>query len=192
MKSQIEKASAGLVKPEPPQRRLTLPTAGKEGVRIFLKLKPLHGHPPLNYKAPAVEAVTTTEVERKALSFPGKSRTLSAADLRRWLEQIYPPAIMDSSGEPPQLRGTLTLAPAGSDKSRRFATLKGDIAFTLDDRAETTYRGTLEAVVTYDAGKDDFVSLSGVFEGMFPKSDVKRGRSMEFALTAVIESTTTP
>ncbi len=183
MKDQIEKASAGLEKPEPPKRTLTLPTAEGAGVRIFLTLKP-KGRAPMNYKAPTVEAVTTTDAEKKALAVPEKPRDVDAADLRRWLEQIYPAAIMDSTGKPPALKGTLTLSPAG----KRAAVLKGEIVFTMDDRAKTEYRGTLEVAITYGDGAD-FVSLRGRFEGMYPKGDAKRGKPIEHTMTAVIEST---
>jgi hypothetical protein len=183
MKEQIEKASADLEKPAPPEKKLTLPTAEKEGVRILLALK-VSGRAPMNYKAPTVEAVTATAAEKKALEYPESAREVAAADLRRWLEQIYPAAIMDSSGKPPALKGTLTLSPAG----KRAAILKGELVFTMDDRAATEYRGTLEVAITYGEGRD-YVSLRGLFEGIYPKSDPKRGKPMEHSMTAVIEST---
>ncbi len=179
LKDEIEKAN--VPRPETKRTGLTLPTADGAGVRIFLMLRTVD-RPMLNYKAPAVEAVTTTEIERKALAYPAKARDVATSELRRWLEQIYPPAIMDSSGKPPAVEGTLTLSPAGESR----AILRGEVRFELDDRARTKYRGTLEAVVTY--GDSGFASFRGVLEGTFLKPDA-RGGAVELRLTAAIEST---
>jgi hypothetical protein len=186
VKKKLEETTATLAKPEATKSGLTLPTAKGDGVRIFLKFRA--GRGPGNYKAPTVEAVTTTDAERKALAYPEAGREVKVEELKRWLEQLYPAAIMDSSGNPPVVSGTLTLAPAGSDGKKRFALLKGEVKFQMDDKAATAYRATIEAVVTYGEGAA-FTSIRGAVDGVYPKSDPKHARAVEFRMTAMIEST---
>ncbi len=187
VKKRIEELSSGLAKPESKKTGLTLPTAEGAGVRIFLSLK-ASGRGPGNYKAPTVEAVTTTDVERKALVHPSAARDVKAEELKRWLGQLYPAAIMDSSGKLPEVSGTLRLAPAGGDGKKRYATLKGEVRFQMDDKAATKYSLALEAVLTYDSGQD-FVSLRAALDGIYPKADPHHQKPVEFRMTAVIEST---
>ena len=187
VKKKIEEFSSGLAKPESKKTGLTLPTAAGSGVRIYIALK-ASGRGPGNYKAPTVEAVTTTDVERKALAYPSAARDVKADELKRWLGQVYPAAIMDSSGKPPEISGTLTLSPAGTDGQKRRAIMKGEVTFQMDDKAATKYRVALEGVVTYGTGPE-FVSLRAVLDGVYPKSDPHHSKPVEFRMTAVMEST---
>ncbi len=186
VRRRIEELSKGLDKPESTKKGLTLPTSEGPGVRLYLSLR-AQGRAPLNYKAPTVEAVNTSDAERKALAYPDTTREVPAEELKRWLGQLFPAAIMDSSGKPPLVSGTLTLAPAGAGGGRRLALLKGTVAFQMDDRAATRYRGALEAVLTFGDGKD-FSSLRGSFSGVYPKSDPRHERPLEFQMNAVLES----
>jgi len=170
-----------------PRTELTLPVLkkGKKGVRVLLSLD----CPRMSsYKAPVVEVVESSGRERKALSYPATARTVSASALGRWLEQIYPPAIMIRSGQVKSVSGTLRLVAAGSKDRKRYATLQGDVRMTMDDGQDTAFNGTLEAVITYGATGTALASFRGVYVGIYPKPDRHRRRPMEIGLRAVIES----
>lgn len=157
----------------------------KEGVRIFLSLESrLMGH----YKMPTVEVVPLTRKERKALEYPVKTKTVDAEELRSWLEQIYPPAIMERSGYVKALSGTLKLTPAGSKRDMRYAILRGEVRFHFDDAKGTKYKGELALVLSYPKTSLAFTTMRGIFHGMYPKSDRMQRRSIDIRMTAAIES----
>ena len=157
----------------------------KEGLRIFLSLESrLKG----NYKMPTVEVVPLTKGEKKALAYSKKSKSVDAVDLKGWLEQIYPPAIMERTGYIKSISGMLTLTPAGSKGNRRFALLEGEVQFLFDDAKGTRYKGDLSLVLSYPKDSSNFMTVRGVFEGVYPKSDRMQKRTMDIRMTAALES----
>jgi hypothetical protein len=189
----IERLGLDLDRITPPPARVHLPDVAADdaattpaGVRVLLTFTAQHLRS--SYSAPVVEAVAIQAAERKALRYPAEETTVPAAALSRWLEQIYPPAIMTRSGQVEEISGTLTLAPAGADRRHRYAVLKGPVRFRVDDDQRTTYTGKLEVVLTYPQEVDDFQTLRGAFEGVFPKGDRHRGRTIPIHMTAAIES----
>jgi hypothetical protein len=169
--------------------KLTLPDVcvgdAPTGVRIFLKFSTNRLN---HYRTPTVEAVAMTDALRTSLRHPAEPRSLAAADLRPWLEQIYPPAIMDGQGGMRRLDGKLTLRSAGSDAGFRYAVLDGDVTFELDNRARTSYLGQLAVILKYAADSDDLVTVRGVCDCTFKKPDAA-GRPVEsIRMTAAIES----
>ncbi len=180
--AELEKAAAGLPKPAAPKATLSLPTAAGRGVRVLFSLK-TEQRGPANYRAPVVEAAAFGERERKALARSAEAREVAASELAAWLGQIYPPAIMDSSGEPPAPKGTLKLEPLAGNKAR----LKGRVEFTMDDRARTTYSIELEGLLTYSG--DEPATLRAAFEGRYPKAGPPGARALEYSIRGVLEST---
>lgn len=169
--------------------KLTLPDVcegdAPTGVRIYLKFSTNRLN---HYRTPTVEAVAMTDALRESLRYPVELRTLAATDLRPWLEQIYPPAIMDGQGGMRRLDGTLKLRAAGSDNSFRYAVLDGKVTFELDNRARTSYAGQLAIVLKYRRDADDVVTVRGVCDCTFDKPDAA-GRPVEsIRMTAAIES----
>lgn len=148
------------------------------GVRIYLSFS---SNKLNHYRTPVVEAVPMSDDLRKALAWPASPRDLSAADLRPWLAQIYPPAIMDGKGGFRKIDGTFRLESAGSDDKFRYALLEGEAQFVLDNAARTSYEGTLSVVLRY-ARQGGLSSLRGVLETTFQKGPDS------ISMTATIES----
>jgi len=158
----------------------------KEGIRIFIKsTRPNHGA--ANYKVPICEVVSVEE-ERALLKYSETTRTIDAVRLGRWLNEYYPAAIMDATGKPIGLSGSLTLSPAGSDGKKRYAILRGEPEWTMDDPRHThyRYRGTVEIVLAYPPESSEFVWVRGAIRGSFSKP-MGRG-AFKFEMTAAIES----
>jgi hypothetical protein len=191
-KRQINDLLEGLTLPANegnPPIKLALPdVAGKEplaGVRIYLTF----GANRLNhYRTPTVEAVATTNAMRKALSYPERARKLSAEDLRPWLEQIYPPAIMDGKGGFERIDGTFTLCPAGREGDSRQALLEGDVRFVLDNNSRIGYDGRLAVVLDYSDKSADAMRARGVCACVFPKHNPQGQVVERIRMTAAIES----
>ncbi len=156
-----------------------------DGVRIYLKVA-AEAKLPGNYRVPIVEAVGVTVEERRVLDYPSGSRTLDASRLSRWLEQLYPPAIMERSGKITGVGGTLTLTPRDSDPSGRCATLTGEIDLTIDDGRRSRYRGTLEVALLYETKGQSYRSLRGTYRGTYSRSEP--AGLFKFVMTAAIES----
>lgn len=183
-KAQLERLIEGveLPKVEGSKPTLTLPDVeGPDrpaGVRIYLSFGANHMN---HYRTPVVEAVPLEPELRKALAWPTEPRELKAADLRPWLEEMYPPAIMDGKGGFRKIEGSFRLEPAGSDERFRYAMLEGEAEFVLDNTGRTTYEGTLSVVLRYqpDAGLS---SIRGILETKVPKGPET------IAMTATIES----
>lgn len=188
-KDQLDELISGLTLPtvkQPAKPKWTLPditTKGQPaGVRIFLKF----ANNRLNhFRTPVIEAVTMTDELRTALGYPSKVRWLEVASLQPWLEQMYPPAIMDGKGGFHKITGELSLSPAnweGSSKGPRFAILEGDVWFFLDNQSRTTYQGSLQVALEYRGDGPDLYALRGVMEAVVPKGPER------ILMTAAIES----
>ncbi len=153
-----------------------------DGVRIYLKVKAGNRRPG-NYLVPAVEAVAANSNEKGALAWPSRSTQVDAARLSRWLEQVYPPAIMERTGKVTAVSGSLTLSPVASD---RTAILKGEAELTLDDGRDSRYRVAVEAVLTYGTDGDTYRSLRGVCRGTYSRRE--GGGTVSMEMTVAIES----
>jgi len=167
--------------------RITLPdvpgTEPLAGVRIYLTF----GANKLNhYRTPTVEAVATPKELRRALVYPATATKVSADAVKPWLEQIYPPAIMDGKGGFDRIDATLTLRPAGTIGEVRCAVLEGDVQFALDNASRIRYDGKLSVVVEYDG--DNPVRVRGICECVFPKTNPQGQVVERIAMTATIES----
>lgn len=174
MREGIERASRGLELPKMAEdKKLHLPDI-REGVRVLLSLK----GPVPQYRAAVVECVPFGDRERRALVRPEKARTLDAAELRAWLEQLMPPAIMEGMGTVKDISGTLTLEPSGI--------LGGEVRLVLDDPAGSACSGRLDGLVTWKSGT--LATVRAAFEGVFGKPDRMRRGTMDFKMKAVIES----
>ena len=190
LKDQIDQSTVGMKLPKVAVKKtLTLPditgTTQPAGVRLFVSFEDNRMH---HYRVPVVETVAIQEAERKALRLPTETRTIQAADLRRWLEQYYPPAVMDGMGGFEKISGTLQFEPAGADAQSRYANLRGDVQFVLDNESATGYRAKLELVLRYDKTSPELQSVRGIMEGSFPRQD-RYGRTVESVrMTAAIES----
>jgi hypothetical protein len=147
------------------------------------------------YQAPVVEVVPLDEDDWAQLAWPDKPRSVDAAGLTKWLSQVYPPGVMERTDPRAKVvykikavEGTLSLAAAGADDSRRYATLSGTVRLTDEGEDEFGYDGKLNVVLTYQPDSRDVVSLRGVFEGMYPRYDRMHNRSFRIPLQAAFES----
>lgn len=152
------------------QPKLTLPnicTEGRpNGVRIYLTAGQNHLN---HYRTPIVEAVPMTDFIRDALQYPDTATTLTAKDLRPWLEQVYPAAIMDGKGGFRSIEGRMTFKPAGQDSGARYAVLEGEINFELDNTSRSRYRGDLAFVLQYSVKERALETLRGILDCTVPK-----------------------
>jgi len=191
---QLGRATAGLRLPRelPVRRALCLPDVDDDGrgairgVRVFLTC-----HDPLSraYRTPIVVAVAVDDRQRDRLEYPATPRSIDAGDLRGWLKELYPPAMMTRSGQVADLSGTLRFeAVRTRDAARRTAVLQGDVRLVLDDARRTRYSGRLALVIDYETDRPRPTSLRGVFRGVFPKRDLVRDRLHPITLTAAIGS----
>ena len=188
---EIERATKSLKLPTrvPKKETLSLPTVvGREkpaGLRVLASFDCARMS---SYRAPVVEAVAIQNAERQALKWPQRATTVPAKKLERWLEQIYPPAIMDRSGRIKEVSGNLTLTPAGKRGNNRFAVLRGRVHLVMDDGVGTAFDGGLELVVTYSQRGNRMESLKGVFKGVYPKPDRRHNRTLDIGIMAAIET----
>lgn len=195
LKEQIDKATAQLdlsgVKTTKPELRL--PEVGPNsdvtqmpaGVRILLSLK----HPFANaFRVPVVETVANTSAEEELLHYPQQPRIIAANSLKRWLAQIYPPAMMERSGRIVDISGDLKFRPAGSEKNEQLAILQGTVYFTFDDARQTRYQGDLAMTLRYTENGQQMKSFRGMFRGIFPKWD-KQGKGLaKILMQGILES----
>lgn len=189
---QLNDMLSGLTLPRVPQAtktKLTLPDicgdSQPAGVRIFLKFSANRIH---HYRTPTVEAVAMTDALRDSLRLPRESQSLAASALRPWLEQIYPPAIMDGHGGMKRLTGTLTFRSAGRDDQHRYAVLEGTVGFELDNKASTAYDGRLALVLRYPHDSAELFSVRGVCDCAFEKPGPPGRTGESIQMTAAIES----
>jgi hypothetical protein len=162
--------------------RLTLPDVtgpGRPaGARIYLTFAANRLN---HYRTPTVEAVALTGEAREALRYPEAAREVPVTALRAWLEQMYPPAIMDGRGGFRSITGNLRLQPAEAVGEKRYAVLQGRVTFVLDNTAASTYTGELAVAVEYGTGAEA-LSFRGVLEADVPKGPER------IRMTAAIES----
>ena len=136
------------------------------GVRIYLTFAANQLN---HYRTPTVEAVPMTAELRRRSVIPRRRGRFPRHRLRPWLEQMYPPAIMDGLGGFRSITGTLRLRPAGGDDGHRYALIEGPVEFVLDNSQQSAYKGDLAVAVTYGTGSAEAVSLRGVMESTIPK-----------------------
>lgn len=161
------------------EKKLTLPTtagAGQPaGVRVYLRFGTNHLR---HFRVPTVEAVEVSQAERQALAWSAKPKTLSARDIKAWLQECYPPAVMDGKGGFRGITGTLSWKPAGESAEFRYATLSGTISFELDNTGRAKYQGPLEIALTYPKDREDFIDLKGTLKTSIPRQNPE-GRTVE-------------
>lgn len=197
LKQEIQKASAGmdLSKTRMASRQLKLPTLALSessavsrmpaGVRILLSLE----HPfSKSYRVPVIETVAANLAEEKVLQYPQTPRQVSAQSLKRWLEQLYPPGMMERSGRIIDVQGELLLKPAGEDRQDRYAILQGTVYFTFDDARKTRYEGSVAIAFRYAKDAARMKSFRGVYRGLFPKQDKYGKGEARILMQAVLES----
>ncbi len=195
-KRQLDEMLAGLRWPQVTtlaQRKLTLPDVcapgvaapQPAGVRIYLMFSANRLN---HYRTPTVEAVALSDATKQTLQYPTQARSLAVAALRPWLEQMYPPAIMDGKGGMRAIEGRLQMTPAGADSEWRYALLEGTVQFTLDNVNVTTYPGNLSVVLKYRRDATELHSVRGVLESLVPKSNPQGQVVERIRMTAAIES----
>lgn len=191
-KRQVDSFLSGMKLPEPPKKdpaKLSLPDVLGDGpmagVRMFLTF----GSNRLNhYRTPTVEAVPSSNRLKKILAHPEKETRIGADGILPWLEQFYPPAIMDGMGGFETIEGEFTLRPAGSNGKSQFALLTGEAKIKLDNRTGISYIAQVSIALEYDQDSSDLTRVRGVMETTFPKKDMQ-GRVVEnIRMTAAIES----
>jgi hypothetical protein len=162
------------------------------GIRVFVRLM---DDRMTAYQAPVVEVVSLDADDWQALAWPGEQRTVDASTLGQWLSQVYPPGVMERT-DPVTKRaygiesvsGELRLSPAGSDRDRRYALLRGKVRLTDEGNDGFSYEGSLAVVLSYPRDDPQVQSLHGVFEGVYPRTDAIRNRTRQIPLQAVFES----
>jgi len=192
---EIQKGSQllGLPKASDSVSKIKLPDVGKSsGMRVFVRLKDSRMKA---YQIPVVEAVKLQPQDWVPLKWSDQECLVDAGSLRKWLQQLYPPGIMERTD--PQTKeifkintveGILSLIPAGSDGRQRYAVLSGVIQFGDEGADGFNYNGQIELVLTYTMEKPEVQTVRGVFEGTYPRFDRIHNRSYAFPLEAAFES----
>lgn len=170
-------------------RTASLPTAATPGVRIYVSL----GENRLNHFAvPVVEAVSFDKTELESLSYRNSKQTLEAPVFRRWLAQMYPPAVMDGHGGMEKVTGSLTYSPAGENATHRYAVVRGTVRFQLDNTSKISYTGPVDLVLRYTKQGDQLESVWGTMTTKIPRHG-PQGRIEEMVpMTVAIEPITAP
>ena len=195
LKEQIEKATTqlDLSQIKTTEQEIRLPEVSPNsslkqmpaGLRILLSLK----HPFSSaYRVPVVETVGNTTTEERLLQYPRQEKTIHASGLKRWLEQIYPPGMMERSGRIVEISGDLKFRPAGSEQTEQLAILQGTVYFTFDDALQTRYQGDLAMTFRYLESGQQMKSFRGMFRGIFPKHDMQGKGVAKILMQAVLES----
>jgi hypothetical protein len=135
------------------------------GVRLFVRLN--DEKDPFRSQMPVVEVVPMKAEEWTALALPEKAKEVEAAVLKSWLVQLYPAGIRTADQGKPftRITGSLKLEPAGSDRTGRYALLRGKIQVAKGDDKESAFEGTLQAVLTYGLDAAEVKSVRAVVEG---------------------------
>ncbi len=183
-KSQLDSLLKDLPLPKiQTQPKLNLPDVIGEGQPAGVRLYLTFGSNRLNhYRTPTVEVVPMTDALRKSLSYSSQEHEIKIADIQPWLEQMYPPAIMDGFGGFAKITGKLIASPAGKDDDFRYLLVKGDVTFELDNRGRSGYSGKLDIVLRYPLQSSELHSIRGVMV-----SEVPKGPEM-IQMTVAIES----
>ncbi|MFP6767959.1 MAG: hypothetical protein VB859_07310, partial [Planctomycetaceae bacterium] len=162
------------------------------GVRVIVRLK--DDRMPA-YQAPVVETVPLESEDWKPLAWPNQRHPLDVSAIEKWLFQVYPPGIMERTN--PQTKrvyqirsvsGKLTMTPSGTDETLRYAVVSGSIRLTDEGDDNFSFGGKLDIVLTYKRDKPAVVSLRGVFDGLYPRTERRTGRTRRIPLQAVFES----
>lgn len=165
-------------------RPLVLPDLKKNGAGLPAGVRMFIQSPS---KMPVVELLAMKPEEWAPLNPPDKPRDMDAALLRKWLVQVYPPAIRSVDANQPFTRfnGKLTLEPAGADKEGRYALLRGEVQMGKPEENQSSFEGKLQAVLTYDLGSSKVKSVRAVIEGEY----LYRQRNLQrMPMVAAIES----
>jgi hypothetical protein len=165
-------------------------TAGRVpgGVRLFVRLNDAKDL--FRSKLPVVEVVPMQAEDWKALALPEKAEQIEAAALKRWLVQLYPPGIRAADQKKPftKITGTLKLEPAGADKQRRYALLRGEVKLAKGDEQESAFEGTLQAVLTYGLDAPEVKSARAVGEGAYLYRELRGRGTQRMPMVVAIES----
>lgn len=175
-----------------PDLKSTDSTGSLPGIRVFVRLMDDRMKA---YQAPVVEVVPLSADDWQVLAYPLRTREVDARKLSKWLTQIYPSGVMERTDPRTKkvykiksTEGTLTLSPAGSDQRLRYAVLEGEVELTDQGSDGFSYRGKLQVVLSYRVGETQARSLRGVFDGIYPRTDRRRGRTRRLPLRVAIES----
>jgi hypothetical protein len=137
------------------------------GVRLFIRQDdPSNSH---FSQLPVVEVVPVKGDEWKPLSFAPGGKTIEAQALKNWLVWLYPAGIRtaDEQKRFQQFSGTLKLEPAGSDKTFRYALLRGKVRLAKGEQTESEFEGEFQAVLSYRSDAAEVRSVRGVIEGTY-------------------------
>jgi hypothetical protein len=159
------------------------------GVRLFVRLN--DEKDPFRSKLPVVEVVAMRAEDWKALAPPEKAKEIEAAALKSWLVQLYPPGIRAADQKKPftKISGTLKLEPAGADKQRRYALLRGEVKLAKGDDKESAFEGNLQAVLTYGLDAPEVKSVRAIGEGHYLYRELRGGRGAQrMPMVVAIES----
>lgn len=161
-----------------------LPTTKEPGVRIYVIL----GENRMNhFLVPIIEAVAINEKEQQILRYTGQTHKVEAQALKRWLAQMYPTAVMDGHGGMNQITGTLTYTSAGENELHRYAVLRGNVRFELDNKTRISYQGPFDLVLRYTKTSEELESVWGTMTTKVPRADMK-GKTVEMvAMTVALE-----
>jgi hypothetical protein len=161
-----------------------LPTTTEPGLRLYLTLGENRMQ---HFAVPVVEAVTYGDAEKGTLRYRSEAYTLEATALQRWFAPIYPPAVMDGHGGMERVSGTLSVTPAGSSTTHRYAIVKGTFRFQLDNTSRITYAGPVELLCRYPKDSVELDAVWGVLKTSIPRHN-QQGRTVEtVSLTVAIE-----
>jgi len=155
------------------------------GVRLFVRLN--DEKDPFRSQMPVVEIVAMKAEEWKALALPEKAKEIEATAVKSWLVQLYPAGIRTADQSKPftKISGSLKLEPAGSDKTGRYALLRGKIKLAKGDDNESAFEGNLQAVLTYGLDARKVKSVRAVVEGDYL---YRLRETQRMPLVAVVES----
>ena len=175
------------------ERPVKLPNLGGErGIRLLVTLSDERMRA---YRAPVVEVMPMMKADWKQMTWPDKERIVSAAALKPWLAQIYPPGVMERTNPVTKVvyaikaaEGDLKLSPLKSDGENRQAILRGVVRLIDEGPDEFSYQGILEVVLTYRKGETEPHTLRGYFDGLYPRSDRMHRDIRWLPLQAAIES----
>ena len=177
----------------PRKRPVKLPDLYQSrGIRVLVSLK---DNRMKAYQAPVIEVVPLEPEDWKPLAWPDIERTVDASALDKWLSQVYPPGVMERTNPRTKqlykiktVQGRLSLVPAGSDGTQRYARASGTIRLTDEGEDDFSFEGQLDIVLTYKPGESTPDSLRGVFEGSYPRYNPRIRKTRWLPLQAAFES----
>jgi hypothetical protein len=158
------------------------------GARLFVRLN--DAKDPFRSKLPVVEVMAMRAEDWKALALPEKAKEIEAAALKSWLVHLYPPGIRAADQKKPftKITGTLKLEPAGADKQRRYALLRGEVKLAKGGEKESAFEGSLQAVLTYGFDMPEVKSVRAVGEGHYLYRELHGRGTQRMPMVVAIES----